>query len=197
MDIEREYPPYAPEWRAWPVAWSAVWVGALAALAVGLIIGLIGFAVGAHEASRLVKWSNVKFITLVFSIAGAFFAFVVGGWAAVRVAGIHRAEPAMLHGSIVWALTVPSLVVLSALGAQFGGWYVGLAGAPAWATAVPPVDPELAAAMRNTAVAAVAALLLGLVGAVIGAWMGSGEPMTFTHYRRRDVAFEDRPRRVA
>jgi hypothetical protein len=197
METGREDPPYALQWRAWPVAWSAVWVGGLAALAVGLIIGLIGFAVGAHESSRLVKWSNVKFITLAFNIAGAFFAFVVGGWAAVRIAGIRRAEPAMLHGSIVWALTVPLLVMLSALGAQYGGWYAGLAGAPAWATAVPPVDPELAAAMRNTAVAAVAALLLGLVGAVIGAWMGSGEPMTFTHYRRRDVDFEDRPRRVA
>ena len=56
---------YDTQWRAWPVAWSAVWVGALAALVTGLIIGLIGFAVGAHEASRFVKWSNVKFITKV------------------------------------------------------------------------------------------------------------------------------------
>ena len=197
METGREYPPYALEWRAWPVAWSAIWVGALAALAVGLVIGLIGFAIGAHESSRLMKWSNVKFLTLVFNVCGAFFAFVVGGWAAVRIAGIRRSEPAILHGSIVWALTVPMLLVLSVFGAHFGGWYVGLAGAPAWATAVPPLDPALAAAMRNTALAAVAALLLGLVGAVLGAWMGSGEPMTFTHYRRRDVTLEDRPRRIA
>ena len=40
-------------------------------------------------------------------------------------------------------------------------------------------------------------LLVSLIGAVIGAWMSSGEPMTFTHYRRRDLAVEDRPRRVA
>lgn len=196
METGRESPPY-PEWRAWPVAWSAVWVGALAALAVGLIIGLIGFAVGAHEASRFVKWSNVKFLTLVFNVCGAFFGFVVGGWATVRIAGIRRSEPAILHGAIVWVLTVPLLLVLSTLGAHLGGWYVGLAGIPAWAGAIPPVDPALAAAMRNTALAAVAALLLGLVGAVIGAWMSSGEPMTFTHHRRRDLAYEDRPRRVA
>jgi hypothetical protein len=198
METGREYPSwYAMEWRAWPVAWSAVWVGALAALAVGLIIGLIGFAVGAHESSRLAKWSNVKMITLVFNVCGAFFAFVVGGWAAVRVAGIRRAEPAILHGGIVFALTVPMLVALSVFGAHFGGWYGGLAGTPAWATAIPPVNPELAEAMRNTALAALAALLIGLVGAVVGAWMGSAEPMSFTHYRRRDLALEDRPRRVA
>jgi hypothetical protein len=29
-------------------------------------------------------------------------------------------------------------------------------------------------------------LLLGLVGAVIGGWMASGEPMTFTYYRKLD-----------
>lgn len=197
METGREYPPYALQWRAWPVAWGAVWIGALATLAVGLLIGLIGFAVGAHEASRLVKWSNVKFITLVFNVCGAFFGFVVGGWAAVRIAGIRRSEPAILHGAIVWVLTVPLLVAISALGAQFGGWYVGLSGMPAWAAAVPPVDPALAAAMRNTALAAVAALLLGLVGAVIGSWMGSDEPMTLTHHRRRDLAHEDRPRRIA
>ena len=47
-------------------------------------------------------------------------------------------------------------------------------------------DPVAAAnAARNTATAAVTALLLGLVGSVIGGWMGSGEPMTFTHHRTR------------
>jgi uncharacterized protein involved in exopolysaccharide biosynthesis len=56
-----------------------------------------------------------------------------------------------------------------------------------WVAAVPPVDPLFAKAIRNTALATVVALLVGLVGAVIGGWMASGEPMTFTHYRRRDA----------
>ncbi len=38
---------------------------------------------------------------------------------------------------------------------------------------------------RNSALGAVTALLLGLVGSVIGGWMASGEPMNFTHYRTR------------
>jgi hypothetical protein len=38
---------------------------------------------------------------------------------------------------------------------------------------------------RNTALGAVTALLLGLVGSVIGGWLASGEPMSFTHYRTR------------
>ena len=48
-------------------------------------------------------------------------------------------------------------------------------------------DPNAALAARNAALAAVTALLLGLMGGVIGGWMGSGEPMTFTHYRTRPL----------
>jgi hypothetical protein len=131
-------------WRPWPI-WSAVWVGALAAIAVGLIIGLIGFAVGAHElaAPRFTTWNKVRFITAIFNIGGAFFAFVVGGWIAARIAGLRRAEPAMLHGGVVWLVAIPFLLVLAALGAtsHWGGWYGALGGSPAWVTAVPPVDP--------------------------------------------------------
>jgi hypothetical protein len=186
--------------RPWPI-WSAVWVGALAAIAVGLIIGLIGFAVGAHElaAPRFTTWKNVRLITSIFNLAGAFFAFVVGGWVAARIADLRRAEPAMLHGAAVWLLTIPMLLVFAALGAtgHWGGWYAGLSGSPVWSTAVPPVDPEAARAFRNTALVTVVALLLGLVGSVIGGWMASGEPMSLTYYRRRAANAGARPRRVA
>ena len=122
-------------------------------------------------------------------MAGAFFAFVVGGWAAARIAGITRAETAMLHGAIVWLVALPLLLGFAAFGVagQFGGWYGGLSGVPAWAAAVPPADPEIARMMRNTAVATVVALLIGLIGSVIGGWMASGEPMTLTYYRQRDL----------
>ncbi|CAN5894123.1 hypothetical protein BH24GEM1_BH24GEM1_25610 [soil metagenome] len=174
------------EWTAWPIAWSAVWVGALTALTVGLLIGLVGFAIGANEAAGSVDWKTLRLLTLVFSIGGAFFAFVAGGWAAAKIAGLRRSEPAILHGAIVWLLTVPMLLALAAAGilGHFGGWYGGLSAMPSLAAAAP--DPDLANAMRNDAVATAAALLLGLVGAVLGGWMASGEPMTFTHHRTRD-----------
>jgi hypothetical protein len=176
-------------WVAWPVNWSAIWIGALSALAVGLLIGLIGIAVGAHETSRFVDWKKVHLIEVVFNVAGAFFAFVVGGWVAARVAGIIRAEPAILVASVVWLLAIPMLLVLAALGAggYVGSWYGSLSGVPAWVAAVPPADPEFARAVRGTALATLAAMLIGLIGAVIGGWLASGEPMTFTYYRRREV----------
>ena len=182
--------PEGNSWNAWPVCWSGIWIGMLAAVAVGLIIGLIGLAVGAQEISRFVDWKKLGLTALAFNVVGAFFAFVIGAWAAARVAGIRRSEPAILHGAIVWLLALPVLLLLAALGvsSQFGGWYGALSGVPAWAAAAAPDGPEVARAMRNTAVATVVALLIGLIGAVIGGWMASGEPMTFTHHRQRDHA---------
>lgn len=183
----------ADEFSPWLVSWSAVWIGTLSAVAVALIFGLVGIAVGAHRVGQpFGTWKEVSFLTLAWSVLGAFLAFVLGGWAATKVAGFRRSETAMLHGAIVWLVAVPVLLLLASLGAAtyFGTWYGGLAGHPAWATpaAVVAQDPvAVAMAARNSALAAVTALLLGLVGGVIGGWMGSGEPMTFTHYRTRPV----------
>src|SRR5438067_1022688 len=179
----------APSPDYWPINWSSIWVGTLAALAVALIVSLIGAAIGAHQlgpTGRIAKWSDVGFGALVFSVVGAFFSFVVGGWVAGKINGYRRAETDMLHGAIVWLVALPILVLLAALGAGtlFGGWYGGLAGIPVWVTPnVVAADPAAATAARNSALAAVTALLIGLVGSVIGGWMASGEPMSITSYR--------------
>jgi len=182
------------------VAWSAVIVGALGALAVGLVIGLIGFAVGAHEVSKAATWKNVRLITLIFNIGGAFFAFVVGGWVAARIGGFRRAEPAILHGAIAFLVTLPMLMLLAATGtlANYGGWLGWLAGFHATPAAVPSAT-DIAAAMRNTALSNLTGVLVGLIGSVIGGWMASGEPMMLTYYRRRGQApiEEPRARRIA
>jgi hypothetical protein len=180
------------EWNAasWPVSWSAIWVGALAAVAVGLIIGLAGVALGAYTVgeSRIMSWHKFRVATLVWSIAGAFFAFVVGGWVAGRIRGARHAETAMLHGAVAWLVTVPILLVLASLGAagHLGMWYGGLQGTPFWVSPITPLeDPATAMAARNAALGTMTALLVGLIGSVIGGWMASGEPMTLTYYRTR------------
>jgi len=213
-------------WVHWPVNWSAIWVGALASLAAVLVFGLIGVAIGAHllgPEHRVVDLRKLGIGALVFSVCSAFFAFVIGGWIAGKIAGILRAEPAMLHGAITWCVAVPLLVALAAVGASnhFGGWLGSLGGTANWAApAVAPFErpdtlasdataeeraqfhadlaeyrqnlrtwkEETPKATRNSAIGALTALLLGLVGSVIGGWMACGEPMTFTHYRSRKIA---------
>ena len=183
VKVEKFYP--------WPLSWSAVWAGTLSAIALALIIGLVAIAVGAHRVGGPAgAWHQVGLIALAFSVFGSFLAFAVGGWVAAKVAGARRSETAMLHGAIAWLVAVPILVVLASMGAAsyFGGWYGGLAGLPPALAAealVAAQDPAVAMAARNAALAAMTALLLGLMGGVVGGWMGSGEPMTFTHYRTR------------
>ncbi len=186
---EPRTPPTYQEWEAvvWPVSWSAIWIGTLAALAAGLIFGLTGTAIGAYQEPRIVNWHKFQVWALVFSICGAFFAYAIGGWTAGKILGARRAEYAVLHGVIAWLVTIPILLVLASLGAAsyFGVWFGGLAGTPAWAPPVVVANPQAAIIARNGALGALTALLIGLIGSVIGGWMASGEPMTFTYYRTR------------
>ncbi|MDQ2951933.1 MAG: hypothetical protein M3R54_06685 [Chloroflexota bacterium] len=162
----------------------------MAAIAAAVILGLAGTAIGAHKTGlegRITSWSGVGFASLAFAVISSFFAFVIGGWVAARIAGIRRAEDAMLHGAVVWVLAVFVMVALAAMsGAVFNGWYASIAPTPV-VPAGPgqPADPNLAIALRNGALATVAAFLIGLMGAVIGGWVASGEPMTIGNYRIR------------
>jgi hypothetical protein len=173
---------------AWPVDWSAVWVGALSAVIVSLIIALIGMAIGMHTtATRIVRWKEFGLGSLIFSVFGAFLAFTVGGWAAGRIAGYRRSEPAILHGAIAWLVGVSLIVMLGTMGTTaFGPWYRGIGGFRVPTVSAAAEDPDAARAARNAALGGVGAILLGLVGATVGGWMASGEPMTFTYHRSRD-----------
>src|SRR3954470_23066869 len=107
-------------WIAWPVHWSAISVGSLASVAGVIAFGLIGTAVGAHLVGpehRVVDLHNTGIFTLAFSVFSAFFACVIGGWIAAKIAGIRRSEPAMLHGAITWLVAIPVLVLLAGVGA--------------------------------------------------------------------------------
>jgi hypothetical protein len=175
----------------WPISWGAVWVGALAALAVALLFGLSSAALGVHVMApgyRILKWNSFSVGALVFAVCGAFFSFVVGGWGAGRIAGARRVETAILHGVIAWLVALPILLVLMALGAGslFGGWYAGLGATPMWILprSFPEIDPNAVIALRNAALGACTALLLGLLGAVLGGWLASGEPMRFSRHEQ-------------
>jgi len=179
------------EWIAWPVSWSAIWVGALAAFAAVAVFGLAGTAAGIGALQNVKDFSDWKSLSLIdtaVAIFGAFLAFVIGGWVTGKIAGIRRAEPAILHAAISWLVALPILLAFIALGVgkTFGGWYGGLAGAsPFAAAAIATPSPET---IRHLAIAAVTAVLLGLMGAVVGGWMACGEPMSITHHKKRASA---------
>lgn len=166
-------------WAPWPVNWTAVWVGALAALAAALVFSLIETAAGAQAMKNVVSWKTISIASIAATICAAFFAFVIGGWVAGKIAGPRHAEPAILHAAIAWLVALPLLFAASTAGA--GGIF-----SPLVAVTVAPD------AIRNTALAALMSLFVGLIGSVIGGWMASGEPMTLTHYRTRQPMYAPR-----
>lgn len=165
------------------MTWSGIWVGALSAVVAAVLFGFIGTAIGAHAAGaegRVTSWNGIGFAALAFAVFSSFLAFVLGGYIAVRIAGVRVPETAALYGAITFVLATVILLALASQAAQYlNGWYSGLAPAPIAQPAAPgqPVDPNIAKAARNSAVAAATAMLIALMGGVIGGWMGSGEPM--------------------
>lgn len=196
MAMQTAAPARTPDplaWTPWRVNWSAIWVGALAALAAAVILGLVGTTIGATGA-RSLSWSAVTKLDVAVAVLGAFFAFVAGGWTTAKVAGIPYAEPAILHATIAWLVALPLMLVLLALGAgsAFGGWYGGLAGPASLAAGAVVVELSV----RATALASLTTILVGLIGSVIGGWIASGEPMTFTHHRTRTTIWVEPERRM-
>src|SRR5881396_1437779 len=175
-------------WTAWPVYWTPVIVGALASVVAVVLFGIIGTAVGSWKAGnegRVTDFSGIGRVAVAYAVFASFLAFVIGGWVTARIAGIRRAEPAILHAAIAFLIaTVLLLAMASFGGAVFNGWYAGLAPSPAVPTQAGPVDPSVAKAAAAGATAAAVAILLGLLGSVIGGWMGSGERMDFSFYER-------------
>lgn len=170
----------------WPIHWSGVIAGGLAALAAALIMGLASVAVGAQivgHGEHVVSWNKVQFGGIVCAVLSAFFSFVIGGWVAGKITGYTASETTMLHGAMAWLVAVPCLVIFAAIGGGglFGAWFTGLGPTPAQ---LPPADA--ANIIRNNALGAVTALLLGLIGSVLGGWLASGRPMTVWGFEDRE-----------
>ena len=173
-----------PTIAAWTVSWSGIWIGAMTSVVTVALLGFIGTAIGAHAAAnagRVTSFSGVGIGALAYAILASFFAFVIGGWISARIAGRRDAPTAALHGAVTWVVGTFLILCLAAFGAAFmSGWFAGLSPAPIGAPAVPgqPVDPNIAAAARSSALTAATAMLIGLVGGVIGGWIASEQPMT-------------------
>lgn len=173
-----------PTIAAWTVVWSGIWLGAMTAVVAVALLGSIGTAIGAQAAAnagRVTNWNGVGIGALAYAVFAAFLSFVVGGWVAARIAGMRDAPNAALHGAVVWVVAMFLILGLASFGAVYmSGWFAGLTPAPIGAPAAPgqPVDPNAAAAARNSALAAATAMLVGLVGSVIGGWIASDQPMT-------------------
>jgi hypothetical protein len=199
---------------AWSAIIVGAAVSVSSALILGLLgisIGLHKFSADGRMMS-LGDWKEAGAGAFIFTVVAAFAGYYIAGWVAGKLSGFRRAEPAALHGALTWVFSLPVLMLLIALGA---GTYLGAAygdfGRPpvpaygitrGWqpdptsniepdrpslfsSRRVIAVAPEEARATRNGALGILTALLLGLMGAVVGGWRASGEPFAVAYERNR------------
>ncbi|HVD26525.1 MAG TPA: hypothetical protein VNB86_11090 [Gaiellaceae bacterium] len=159
----------------------ATLVGMLTALSTTLILaGLIGAAVGAvgYQTGLESDAQDLSFASMIGGVAVLFVAYVIGGWAAGRIARYDGARNGFATG--IWTLILAAIV--SGLAAWLGSEYdvLGNVDLPQWFS----TD-----AFTTTAiVSGVAAVIAMFVGGTIGGYMGE------RYHRRADRTILSVPR---
>lgn len=148
------------------VDFPASLVGMLTALAMVVLLGgLVGAAVGAIGYQTGLSGDNVEDISTASLIGGLvvlFASYLVGGWAAGRIARYDGARNGFMTG--IWTLILAA--ILAGLGVWLGDEYDVLANVdlPQWFNE----DAVTTAAILSGAVGAVTMLLGGLLGGLWG-----------------------------
>lgn len=154
------------------VRWSAVWAGVVVAVAVFLLLELAAFWAG-----LLTPGNNDAGIgrAVTSGIIGL-IAFFVGGMTAGSAAMWNGVRSGILHGVMVWALGLVSVLLLALLG---GGALLGtVANVLNDTTAVlrAPADADvsgLVTTARSAAADAVLGLGLAIIASVLGGLVGT------------------------
>lgn len=120
---------YAPEreavafWTRDLVRWGPIWAGLLMALGIHVVLSAIGLAValGAYDPASPVFGQQVANTLAIWTAISAIIALFVGGFVAGRMGAVLGLRNGLVQGSVVWALALLFMLVLSAIGvAGFG-----------------------------------------------------------------------------
>jgi hypothetical protein len=145
---------------------AATLIGMLAALALLVLIGgLVGAAIGAigYQTGLDGNHTSLSIAGLAGGLLSLFVAFLVGGWAAARIARYDGVRNGLM--TAVWAIVLAA--ILAGLGAWLGTQYNVFEQAPNlpnWFSR----DALTVAAIASAAAAAVAMLVGGAVGGLWG-----------------------------
>jgi hypothetical protein len=157
------------------VQWSAVFAGAAVALATHVCLGLFGAALGYGAEARDSR--ALGGLAILWSIATAFTASMVGAVVATRLADLDDDGGALVHGALVWCIGLIAGAVF--LTGTLTGSSVGAAFA--WSGGIAPVTPDTGAgtalesaagSAANASLLAGIASLFGLGGALVGVLIG-------------------------
>lgn len=177
------------------IRWGSVLAGLVTALSTLVVLSLLGLAVGLTTYESGDQLNNFGIGAGIWGAVSTLVAFFLGGWIAARTAAVRGSSNALLNGAMVWAVAIPLIMYLLGTGV---GSMMNMATDAAAAT-VPAltqdanatdataaadtvqaqaqqVDPatvnNAAQDAGNAAWGTLGALLLGLLAALGGGFMG-------------------------
>lgn len=105
------------------ISWSAVIAGVVLVMALEVLLGVLGAGIGfgmMHPGSADTP-DATAFATGagIWSLGTTLLALLVGGWAAARLAAVGSRKDGMLHGLVIWALSL--LLAVWLLASAVGG----------------------------------------------------------------------------
>jgi hypothetical protein len=159
------------------VRWGPIWAGVLAVLTVFIVLQLLFFALGWLDLGFNGAAGTGATAGIVTGVL-ALVAFFVGGLLAGASTMWRGAGDGLLHGVLVWALSVLGILAIALIGGSaLLGPLAQLAGHAAQSGAQPPnvnIDPVQALnTARQSAGATALSLGLAVAAAAIGGTVGS------------------------
>jgi hypothetical protein len=124
------------------LSWGAIFAGVVIALAVQLVLGILGAGIGLTMVDPVEGTTpgaaGFGIGAGIYWLITTVIALGAGGYAASRVAGVHERFDALVHGLVVWGVTLILTLYLltSAVGGIIGGAFrtVGAVAGAAGAT---------------------------------------------------------------
>lgn len=192
------------------VRWGPILAGLVSALATLLLLSLLGVAVGLTAATgdpnggaaAAANRSGYGTGAAIWAALSALIAFFIGGYVASRTSAVRGKGNGWINGAMVWAIALPLLLwlaanglsgFLNALGFNLGGLLNTVANPADPANPLNPTNPNnpannpgtvqnAAETARNGAWGALASMVLGLLAASLGGFIGAR-----SHYDDDDV----------
>ena len=109
------------------LSWGAIFAGVVIAVAVQLVLGILGAGIGLTMVDPVEGTTpgaaGFGIGAGIYWLVTTILALGAGGYAAARVAGVHERFDALVHGLVVWGVTLILTLYLltSAVGGIIGG----------------------------------------------------------------------------
>lgn len=136
--------------------WSAVFAGLAVGISANLFLLLLGGAAGLamFNSSMPVSDQDLLLAASLWNSLSMILAALLGGYVAARAAALRRTADGVLHGAVVWGITVllSALLATSAIGATLNGMFAMPPGRPVSADAALELELDADGKQRQAVV---------------------------------------------